>query len=288
MNNNRDFIDFLLELSRKKILLFILLLITLSTSIYFNESLNKTYKYNTLIVGYTEEVFTDFTLYEKNLNINSPVEFENISLLDQTSREMINSQNICKIIQSSIYDKDFFLDLADLYIDEFQKYPDGREELRNELLNSIELKRAPSDNECTQIIFSGRLDTMKFFRKKFTKSLNKYIELKFNSFFSSLEKDKVRFYKEMIESNKRKFDLIEGYDKSNSYFETRLKFVKNADRPSTDRAFFLEKSSKILNKINPYFVYVFALFMSILVFIVIVVFIDLRKQISLRKHTDSL
>jgi len=275
MNNNRDFIDFLIALYQKKAYLFILVLISFSVATYFNININTSYKYSTAFVGHTEDVLTDFVLYEKSLNINSPVEFEKISLLDPPVKEIISTENICKMITTSVYDKLFFLELAGQYIDaKIPGYTKDRELLADELMDYVETK--PFSKGCIELIFSGDKHTLEFLKNNFNVLLNKRIEGKLNQYFYSIEKSRSGFYLDMISSSADDTKMI-------SYYTTRLKLIENLPRPSTSISFFLEKTSDINKKINKYFIYVFAFFMSILVFIFIVILIDLRKQISLRK-----
>ena len=275
MNNNRDFIDFLIALYQKKAYLFILVLISFSVATYFNININTSYKYSTAFVGHTEDVLTDFVLYEKSLNINSPVEFEKISLLDPPVKEIISTENICKMITTSVYDKLFFLELAGQYIDaKIPGYTKDRELLADELMDYVETK--PFSKGCIELIFSGDKHTLEFLKNNFNVLLNKRIEGKLNQYFYSIEKSRSGFYLDMISSSADDTKMI-------SYYTTRLKLIENLPRPSTSISFFLEKTSDINKKINKYFIYVFAFFMSILLFIFIVILIDLRKQISLRK-----
>ena len=280
MNNNRDFIDFLIALYQKKTYFFIFVLISFSVSIYFNININTTFKYNTKFMGHTEDTLTDFILYEKSLNINSPVEFEKISLLDPTVKEIISSINICKMITTSIYDRLFFLRLADQYIaTKIPGYTKDRELLADKLMSYIETK--PFNTGCIGLIFSGDKHTLELLKNNFNVFLNKHIGDKFDKYFHSLEKSRSNFYRNMIQSSTNESSMV-------SYYVTRLKLIENLSRPDMNISFFLEKTSNIIQRINKYFIYVFSFFMSILIFIVIVVFIDLGKQVSLRKHTDSL
>jgi hypothetical protein len=280
MNNNRDFIDFLIALYQKKAYFFIFVLISFSVAIYFNININTTFKYSSDYVGHTEDTFTDFVLYEKSLNINSPVEFEKISLLDPSVKEIISSENICKMITISVYDRPYFLELADQYIaTKIPGYTKDRELLVDKLISSVDTR--PFSTGCIGLIFSGDKHTLEFLKNNYNVFLNKHIMDKFDKYFHSLERSRSNFYRNMMKSSTNDPSMV-------SYYSTRLKLIENLSRPNINISFFLEKTSNIKQRINKYFIYVFAFFMSILVFIVIVVFIDLGKQISLRKHTDSL
>jgi hypothetical protein len=284
--NNRDFVDLIVDLISKRRVLYIILLITLSLAVYFNLKANTHFKYSVVIVDYPPDLFTEINLYESSLSTMTLTEVDWVIQDPTTITNNLNGNTICEIAKASIFDKDIFYKLTDKYINESRNNFSSREDVFEKLSGVLSIETTP--NTCMKVNISGELDVVNFFRIHYHEILNEYIKARVEGYLKLVKEDKVKFYEGIIKAYSGAKDELSENGLVLSYYKTRLSSIINLKTPRVIEYYFFFKGSGVSQKINPIFIYVFGFFISILIFIISVVLLDLKKQISLRSNNRTL
>lgn len=284
--NNRDFLDLIVDLISKRRVLYIILLITLSLAVYFNLKSNTHFKYSIVILDNPKDVFTEINLYEGSLTTSTKTEVDWVIQDPTSAQDKFNGKRICEVARASIFDKNIFYKLTDKYINESRNNFSSREDVFEKFSGGVSMEITP--NACMKVNILGELDVVNFFRIHYHEILNEYIMERVQSYLKLVKEDKVKFYEGIIRAYSEVKDKLSDNGLVLNYYKTRLSFIINLKTPRAIEYYFFFKGSDVSQKINPIFIYVFGFFISILIFIISVVLLDLKKQISLRSNNRTL
>lgn len=293
VNNNRDFVDFLIELFKKKNLFFIILVVLISYMTYFNMYTNDKFKYQTTMTVSSESVMVPII---DNLNVYKTSADVYLSDLKQSMTYMNLSLDLCKLVNSTFVDERFINSLVMDYKDKYVSDKSSQEIFTN-LKGSI--KKLPSDaSVCVNVEISGTQDYIPYMYKYYNTMVNKYLQDEVRSLLTNLRIGKIDYLNKTIASNKsglldaNRIDSLSKMDLN--AIETRsltvlgkLELLETTELADTNVNFIIWSLSTVNQTLNYIFLYAFAIFLSIIIFVLSVVMIDFKSQYKLRNAKDN-
>ena len=301
---HRDFIDFLLLLYRHSKIFYLTLASLLLLAMLFNLNQTQKYKFDVEIkVPASNDIFMPVIMYRDNLRqasneatLNRGQEFSSLgvdqlindlliggrifSILDNEIKEASNfDSNVRSVINAKRMDNYFVIDVKSS--DKF-------------LVKSIHENIMPLMQQEIKRIYKGIIKTHK------TNALNKIQSLIKSDTASLLREVSTELLKsEFLNSSNINSENInlnnENYTQElrdnavNSGYNEKFDYIFNLEIPNLDLPYiyFLQTDIDEDSEIPASFVYTFAVFVSIFLFVLIVIMIDLRNQVFIRKEVLS-
>ena len=298
----RDFVDFLLLLYRHSRIFYMTFASLLFLAILINYFQSPKYKFNVEIqIPESNDIFVPVIMYRDKLRqaSNEPVsskeeqEFSSLGVdrlvndlliggrifysLDNKISEVIPPDlNLSSVIDSKRKNDYFVVDVKStdkLLVKNIHEYiiPIVQQEIKTIYEGIIETHRTNSLNTIQSLIKSDTASQLSVVSKELLKS--EYMNLKNTAV--------------LIDNNSINEKLKDNaiYSSYNEKFD----FVKNLEIPSLDLPYiyFFQTDIDEDRDIPPSFVYIFAVFLSIFLFILIVIMIDLRNQLLLRIKSNN-
>ena len=293
MKQNKDFIDFLIELIHKKRLFFIVLLLCLSYAAYFDNYKNDKYKFN-IALGIASEstllpIISNMNVFKTDANayltpIRNTVNYEEFS------------EELCRLIQTTFLDDAFFIRLTEDFLSE-----NSNDLTFQENYNSLKgsLKRLPSDESvCVIVEFTSIPEYINFLQKNYQISVNSYIQNEISTRLEIVRSDKIASLQETLAStatamvepsrtvvlDKLELNSIEERQLS---VRNLLEFIQNTKLIDSKINYIIGSSSSAERTLNNIFIFVFSVFMSIIFFVLTVVLIEFKDQYKFRNSLDG-
>ena len=295
MTRNRDFIDFLIYLTNKRKIFFIILFFLLVFTTYFDQFKNTNYKYQTTIKIAPESVMVPII---DNINVYNTSADVYLTPLKGTATYQSLSKDLCDMIRSTFADKNFYYSLADDF--KFDKNVSSnlsREALFSILKSSIE--RMPNDASiCVNVEFNSSAEIIEYLNKYYPTMVNMYIENEIKSRLNVFRQGKLNFLQKSLDSTKtsvvdpdREGVLnqleLNALEERQLVVLSKLELVENTELADTNIEYFVDKSTNIGQTLNYIFLYAFAIFMSIIFFVLTVVLIDFKEQYKHRNLENN-
>ena len=291
--NNRDFIDFLIELfaHRKKLYLFLFFLLIYTT--YFNLVKNDRYEYVTTIKVSPESILVPII---NNINVyNTSADVFLNPLKINVSYQSLK-EDLCDLINATFVDENFYYRLADDYQ---TKNPSDvpREKVFANLKSAIE-RKASTTKVCVNVKISSTYDYIVYLKKYYQSMINMYLQNEISKRLALIKSGKIDFLQESLNSTKTSAvtplrEVTLGQLELNALEErqvvvlSKLELVKNTQIVNTNIGYIIYNTSDIGKTLNYIFLYAFAVFMSLIFFILTVVVIDFRTQFNSRQPTEN-
>lgn len=288
MKQNKDFIDFLIELIHKKRLFFIILLLCVSYAAYFDSFKNNKYKFN-VTIGIASEstllpIISNMNVYKTNattyLNpIRSSVNYEEFS------------EELCKLIKTTFFDEAFFIRLTENFVGK-NSNDSTFEENYGSLKGS--LKELPTKEAvCVDVEFTSTPEYINFLQKNYKIAVNNYIQNEMSTRLEIMRSGKIAFLKETLESTETAIvepsrtvvlDKLElnSIEERQLSVKNLLELIHNTEIIDSKINYIIGSSSSIGKTLNNIFLYVFSVFMSIIFFVLTVVLIEFKDQFKFR------
>ena len=206
------------------------------------------------------------------------------------------SEELCKLIRTSFVDEAFFIRLTEHFLSE-NSNDLTFEENYNSLKGSIE--KLPTDETvCINIEVTSTPEFINFLIKNYQTAINSYIQNEISTRLQIMRSDKITFLKETLGStataivepsrtvvlDKLELNSIEERQLS---VRNLLELVMNTEIINTQINYIIGSSSSLAKTLNNIFIYVFSIFMSIIFFVLTVVFIEFKDQYKFRNSLDD-
>jgi len=263
----RDFVDFLIGLYDFKRIFFLILIVVLSLGLYFDHNFNTSHKFT------LNARIEDKSALQNIINYIVQVESANF---DYSISDKVQVQNIpdrldydnfrtdlCELMRSSFNDYKFFDNMANVYSKGLDTNELDLKQTSDILKQMVSVKSL--DGTCSSIKVSGDLDKINFFKNNLVFLLNSYISNEINSRLVILS----NFNKEL---SKRK--ALESQSNSLVIFEKL---------PDTEINFLKHNASNVSKNMGSMFIYIFCIFLSFLIHVIYVLFLDLIFQVQARR-----
>ena len=161
------------------------------------------------------------------------------------------------------------------------------------------IKKLPSDaSVCVNVMISGTQDYIPYMYKYYNSMVNKYLQDEVKSLLTNLRIGKIDYLNKTIASNKsglldeNRIDSLSKMDLN--AIETRsltvlgkLELLETTELADTNVNFIIWSLSTVNQTLNYIFLYAFAIFLSIIIFVLSVVMIDFKSQYKLRNAKDN-
>jgi hypothetical protein len=279
IKKNRDFIDFIIDLIKLRKVFYIIAFLFIVLSIYFNNHYNKDLKYSYNIKISNESEFVSI-IETHNVIKRKPSEFLERILEDSVSYKDFK-ERACVVILGSPLNKGFILSLVDKY-SKSPYYQDltvknkSKEDLYNLMLGSINIQ---SSNFCVKITISGREHIVAFMKDHYIDTLSQYLNNEFNLVYANTKILKLRSlrYLQSLGVNKNDVNTVKAIIGS----------VRTLEMDILDKNYFEYSISSVSPIMSKIFVYVFAIFLSIVFYIIVFLSIDFKRQFLLRSKESQ-
>ena len=291
--NNRDFIDFLIELFVKRRIFYLILFILLSYATYFNLVENDEYKYQTTIKISPESHLVPII---NNINVYNTSADVYLNPLKVNVDCKILKDDLCDLIKGTFVDRLFIDSLTDDYIKK-NKSDITREEIRINFEGA--LKILPNDGtSCVNVGISSTEDYIHYMKKYYTDNIHTYLEDEISKRLALIRNGKIEFLRKSLDSTKtsvvdpervRTLGQLElnALEERQVVVLSKLELVENTEIVDTNVGFFIYKSSDIGKTLNYIFLYAFAIFMSLIIFVLTIVLIDFKSQFNSREASEN-
>ena len=301
----RDFVDFLLLLYRHSRIFYMTFASLLFLAILINYFQSPKYKFNVEIkIPESNDIFMPVIMYRDNLRqaSNEPAfnkeekEFSSLGVgrlindlliggrvfnnLDNKIREVIPfDSNLSSVIDSKRKNDYFVVDVKStdkLLVKNIHEYiiPIVQQEIKTIYEGIIETHRTNSLNTIQSLIKSDTASQLRIVSTELLKS--KITGLKST---------------ELLNSNSNKDNYTEELKENAVYsaYNEKLDFIKNLEMPNLDLPYIYFRQTDIEedSEIPTFFVYIFAVFLSIFLFVLIVIMMDLKNQVFIRKEISN-
>jgi energy-coupling factor transporter transmembrane protein EcfT len=293
--NNRDFIDFLISLFRRKKIFFLILLFILAYTTYFVKFINDTYSFKTSLKIAPKSVvlpiINSLNLYSAAGDQEKTKQSSNL----ETYRTM--ELGLCEIIYASFVDRNFYLKLADDYNAKNPYAKEDRNGLSDIFSNIISTSQhVPS--VCALALNKGAFKYINYLYQNYPTMLNNYIENEIATHLSLLRSTRIDYLQKSLESiglsiidisreeflQKLELNVLE---ERRFVIESNIELIKIIETPTTKISYFMHQSNKPSKTLNFIFLYIFALFLSIIFFVLTVVLIEFKEQYKLRNTKEN-
>ena len=193
--NNRDFIDFLIELFVKRRIFYLILFILLSYATYFNLVENDEYKYQTTIKISPESHLVPII---NNINVYNTSADVYLNPLKVNVDYKILKDDLCDLIKGTFVDRLFIDSLTDDYIKK-NKSDITREEIRINFEGA--LKILPNDGtSCVNVGISSTEDYIHYMKKYYTDNIHTYLEDEISKRLALIRNGKIEFLRKSLDS----------------------------------------------------------------------------------------
>jgi len=302
---HRDFVDFLVMLYRHSKIFYMTFVSLLLLAILIDFFQSPIYKFNVEInIPKSNDIFMPVIMYRDNLKqasneqISSRDEKEFSSLgvdrlvndlliggrifysLDNKISEVIPPDlNLSSVIDSKRKNDYFVVDVKStdkLLVKNIHEYiiPIVQQEIKTIYEGIIETHRTNSLNTIQSLIKSDTASQLRIVSTELLKS--KITGLKST---------------ELLNSNSNKDNYTEELKENAVYsaYNEKLDFIKNLEMPNLDLPYIYFRQTDIEedSEIPTFFVYIFAIFLSIFLFVLIVIMMDLKNQVFIRKEISN-
>jgi hypothetical protein len=294
MTDNRDFIDFLIYLLNKKKIFFIILFVLISYATYFDRYKNTNFNYQTIIKIAPESVLVPII---NNINVYNTSADVYLNPLRGTATYQSMVLDLCGMIKSSFVDKEFFYSLVDDFLERNIDSNFSRDELFLNLKGSIE--NLPNDGAvCVKVKFNSSAKIINYLYNYYPKIVNSYIENEIEKRLVVFRQGKLDFLEKSLDSTKTSvvdpdregvLDQLElnALEERQLVVRSKMELVQNTELADTKINYFVYKSTNIGQTLNFLFLYAFAIFISIISFVLIVVLIDFKEQYKHRNLNNN-
>ena len=296
MKNNRDFIDFLIELINQKKIFLVILILFLTLATYFNVAKNDSYSFNTSMKITSESVLVQIM---NNINVyNTPVESYlapvNASKTSLTYESF--AEDLCEQIKSTFVDEKFLYNVTDDFIN---KNPSelNRRSVFGVFSNAIE-KKTSDASVCVNVKLSAPKIYIDYLKESYEGSVTKYLQDEMGSRIKKMRSGKIAYLEKTLGSTQEsrvqqeRGNVLErlelnSIEERNLGIQSMLALVKNTEIVNTDLNYVIWKNSNIGKNLNYIFLYAFAVFMSIIFFVFTVVLIEFKNQYKYRESQNT-
>lgn len=296
MKNNRDFIDFLIELINQKKIFLVILILFLTLATYFNVAKNDSYSFNTSMKITSESVLVQIM---NNINVyNTPVESYlapvNASKTSLTYESF--AEDLCELIKSTFVDENFLYKLTDDFIN---KNPSelNRRSVFDVFSNAIE-KKTSDASVCVNVKLSAPKIYIDYLKESYEGLVTKYLQDEMGSRIQKMRSGKIEYLEKTLGSTQEsrvqqeRGNVLErlelnSIEERNLGIQSMLALVKNTEIVNTDLNYVIWKNSNIGKNLNYIFLYAFAVFMSIIFFVFTVVLIEFKNQYKYRESQNT-
>lgn len=294
MTTNRDFIDFLIYLVDKKKIFFIILFTLVVFATYYDRYKNTNYNYQTTIKISPESVLVPII---NNINVYNTSADVYLNPLRGTVTYQSMALDLCGMIRSTFADKNFYYSLADDFLEKNINSKLSRDDLFVNLKGAIE--RKPNDGAvCVNVEFTSSAEIISYLNQNYSMMVNTYIENEIRNRLNVFRQGKLNFLQKSLDSTKTSvvdpdregvLDQLElnALEERQLVVRSKLELVENTQLADTNIDYFVYKSTNIGQTLNYIFLYAFAIFMSIIFFVLTVVLIDFKEQYKHRNLNNN-
>ena len=294
MTNNRDFIDFLMELIKRKKILFAILLVFVGYAVYFNSNKNDQYTFKTSIKISPESVFIPII---NNINVYRTSANVYLNPRQSNANYAAFALDLCGLIKSSFVDEKFIMTMAENFLFNNPSSDKKIEKVFNEMKNAIE--RLPSDvSTCVNVKLSETADYISFLKREYPSMLNMYVQQEISKRLTLIRKGKLDYLQKTLDSTpltpiNSDRERILGQLELNTIEERRLivvsnlDLVKNTEVADTNVQYIIWNASNVGQTLNYIFLYAFAIFLSIIFYVLTVVLIEFKEQFKRRSLKEN-
>ncbi len=294
MTTNRDFIDFLIYLVDKKKIFFIILFALVVFATYYDRYKNTNYNFQTTIKISPESVLVPII---NNINVYNTSADVYLNPLRGTVTYQSIALDLCGMIRSSFADKNFYYSLADDFLEKNINSNLSRDDLFINLKGAIE--RKPNDGAvCVNVEFTSSAEIISYLNQNYPIMVNTYIENEIRNRLNVFRQGKLNFLQKSLDSTKTSvvdpdregvLDQLElnALEERQLVVRSKLELVENTQLADTSIDYFVYKSTNIGQTLNYIFLYAFAIFMSIIFFVLTVVLIDFKEQYKHRNLNNN-
>ena len=292
--NERDFIDFTIELIVRRKILYFILAIFLAYATYFNLIVNDKFKYKSTIKIAPESHLVPII---NNLNVyNTAADVWLNPLTGKVSYKSLMLE-LCDLVMATTVDQNFIDMLVKDFMEKNLSYKD-REVVRSTLRNTIKRVQSDPAKVCLKVEVTSSADYINYLHKYYANMINMYLEIeiynrlnlirlgKINFLQSSLDSTKVGVIEPVREGILSKLEL-NALEERQVVVLSKLELVKSTEIADTNVDYIIWSVTKVGQTLNAIFLYAFAIFMSIIIFVLTIVLIDYRKQFILRQSTEN-
>ena len=291
--NHRDFIDFLLLLYRNSKIFYLILIFLVGVAIYFNANQTPIYKFNLKVKApASNDVFMPVIMYRDALRqasdealTNKGNEFSSLGV-DHLLHDLLEGGRLIPILDKKLNENSA---------------------TKIEVRKSIDVKRMDSgfdvfvstnDQFATSAIHEKLMPVMQSEITRIYQNIIKAHKVNtLNKIKSLIKSDTVIRSRDLstkllISSTTNIGDLTTSQAlKENavySPYNENYDYIKNLEIPNLDfnYVYFVQSEISKVNRIPSVFIYFFSFFISIFSFVFIVIIIDLKNQVFLRKESQ--
>jgi hypothetical protein len=293
-NNHRDFIDFLLLLYSHSKLFILILIVFSSIAVFVNQTQGQFYNFNVRIkVTASNDVFSPVIMYRDNLRRSSDEaitdkgkEFSSLGV-DQLVNDLLLGGRIYPLLDSKISEATSIDFDSRSFIDSKRDGQYFNIVVRSKdkvIVSSFHENLLPiMKNEMTRI-YTSILNTHKANTISKIEALIKYDTA------NRLRDVSTELLKSQFQENQTSNISDELISRAvYSSYNEKLEYIKDLEIPSLDSPYIYFVQSPISESkgISPIFVYLFSTFLSIFLFVFVVIIIDLKNQVFLRKEFQT-
>ena len=293
--NNRDFIDFLIELIDRRKIFYLILIFCLGYATYFNQFKNNQITFETTLKIAPESVLIPLI---NNINVYNTSADVYLTPLRGNSSYPTLAEELCQLIRSTFVDE-FFIDT--LVLDFISKTPsvtlESKEEVFANLKNSI-VKMASDATVCVNVKLTATSDYIVYLKQYYQSMVNKYLQQEMYARISIIRNGKIDFLQETLVSTKSSVlesqrAKVLGKLELNTLEErqlvvlSKLELVQNTPIADTSVRFIIYNSTDIGKTLNYIFLYAFAIFMSVIFYVLTIVLIEFTDQYKFRNSQKN-
>jgi hypothetical protein len=290
-NNNRDFVDFVIDLVANRRIFYLYLVLLLGFATYYDSYKNKEYKLETIIKVAPESVLIPII---DNLNIYNTS--EDVYLGNPLQTNVSYNQfaiDLCGIVRSTFIDLEFHKSITRDYIN---KTPDilNRDEVLEEFKNALTGKNPAHESNCLKIEANSNVEIITYLRNYYGSMVNMYIRDEISQRLKNTRDGKIDFLSKSLESSKQgivdktREDILNqlelnALEERSLVVLSKLALLQKTPIVNTDINYFMYRVSNIQKKLGTIFIYAFAIFMTFIFHVMTIVLIDFRKQYLIRR-----
>lgn len=300
---NRDFIDFLVLLNNKKLVLVILMPIIIAFGVYFSSNSLSTFSFQKKIQVAEENLYAEIVFYQMSLleDENSYAEKNPLFMSRKSSGDLTESS----LNDIYFYDEMFEAYKNSLYYDDKQ----DNQRVYESLLKAILFEVNTQTLTYTLKVSTNYSGLTRFIESNITQILNDRIKKAFDLHLKSVTESTMLILKSQAEQDiiVQKYELAGLVLNSRGDLESNLNTnvldsisIEDAKKvsskwnqyilasakklPDTNFNFFIQKPAKVkeIKGLNLYFSIIFSIFISIFLFFLYVLFYDLFDQVNRR------
>lgn len=291
-SKNRDFVDFVIELVARRRVFYFILLVLLALAYYFD-----TYKNHQFKIESTIKIAPESVLMPIVNNINIYNTSEDVFLANPLQKSLSYEDfavDMCGLISSTFIDAEFHISLADDFISKNPSTNLQRKELINEFQGALSNRPASDSGICMVVDASSNYSIINYLRQYYGSMVNMYIRNEINKRLFNTRDGKIEFLTKSLESlqagtvTKSREEILSTLE-LNALEERRLIVISKLDlvrktpNANADISYFIYRVSNIQKNLDSNFIYAFAIFMSFILHVLLMVINDFRNQYLQRK-----